>query len=104
MKLIFISGPYRGKTKADIARNIRAARAAAIEFWRAGYGVFCPHLNSAHMDGIAEDRAFLDFDLRILEVCDILYLLPGWETSAGARIERKEAAKLGKEIWEFPVP
>lgn len=35
------------------------------------------------------------FALDLLEKCDKLYLLEGWEHSAGARIEKMWAEKLG---------
>lgn len=93
MKVVFISGPYRG----DIDRNIAIARDHAERLWKKGYAVFCPHLNSAHMDGICPDQAFLDGDLEILHRCDYIYVLPGWETSEGAKKEAEEAKK-----WNIP--
>ena len=91
MKVVFVSGPYRGK----ITENIRIARQHAEMLWKKGYAVFCPHLNSAHMDGVASDETFLNGDLEILSRCDLVYLLPGWEQSKGARKEWELARKMG---------
>ena len=37
-------------------------------------------------------------DLKALEECQIIYMLKGWETSPGARIERDFAIRLGLEV------
>jgi hypothetical protein len=98
MQLVYIAGKYRG----DVVANIAKARAAAVIFWAAGYGVMCPHLNSAHMDGIAPDQNFIEADLLLLAACDFIYLVPGWEESAGARIEKEFAEQHG--ILEIVLP
>jgi hypothetical protein len=94
MRVVFVSGPYRG----NISENIRIARQHAEMLWAKGYAVFCPHLNSAHMDGCAPDKAFLDGDIEILSRCDAIYMLPGWEQSEGARSEYAHALLHGIEV------
>ena len=96
MKLVFISGPYRGHA----SDNIECARKAAIRLWEAGYAVFCPHLNTAHfeLDCKCEDEVYLKGDLEILKRCDAIYMLRGWEESVGAVAEREAAIMQGKEI------
>jgi hypothetical protein len=60
LKIAYVAGPYRAKTKIGIILNILRARKVAKELWKMGYAVICPHSNSALMDGIAPDEAFLN--------------------------------------------
>jgi hypothetical protein len=98
MKVIFISGPYRGESYQEICNNISLAKAAAIKLWREGYAVICPHLNTAHFDGLCPDEVWLEGDLEILRHCDAIYMLKAWRDSAGAKTELKLAQELGFEI------
>lgn len=91
----FISGPYRAKTTNETRRNIRIAEEAAEEYWRKGYAVICPHLNSAFFDGACDDERFLIGYEEMVPWADLVVLLPGWETSAGARREYERALSLG---------
>ena len=52
--------------------------------------VFCPHLNSAFMDGIATDLVFLKAYCEVIRRMtpdDLMVMLPGWNMSSGARRE-----------------
>lgn len=106
MKLIYVAGPYRGKTHDErsfneIEANIRRAEAVAIALWDKGYGVFCPHLNTCHFEvkSSAPAELYLEADLRMLSACDAILMLPGWEQSAGACKERFKA----RRILDMPV-
>jgi hypothetical protein len=96
MKIVFISGPYRG----DVNANIEHAKQAAIRLWQVGYAVICPHLNTAHFDGLCDDAVWLVGDLEILSRCDIIYMLRGWENSSGARDEFQKAILLNIPILQ----
>lgn len=102
MKIIFISGPYRGSCEWDVAQNIHRAEAVAIECWKRGWAVFCPHKNTAFFGGILPDTVWLDADLAILERCDAICMVPGWEKSSGAKAERYTAIKLGIPVYNDP--
>lgn len=97
----YVGGPYRAATIHGVAANIRAAEAVAVELWRYGWAVICPHLNSAFLDGAVPDEAFLTGDLEILSRCDALVLTDGWGDSSGAVAEHKYASRLGLEIYEW---
>ena len=43
---------------------------------------------------------FMRADLGLLEACDAIYMLPGWQKSRGARLEHEHAQMLGKPIIE----
>ncbi len=98
MQIAYIAGPYRAKTKLGIIRNILKARRVAKKYWRRGYAVFCPHLNSGLMDGIAPEEVFLRGDLEFLKHADILVVMPGWERSKGTIAEIEIAKARGIPI------
>lgn len=97
MKVVFLSGPFRAPTHWEVEQNIRAAEETALEVWRAGAACICPHCNTRHFDGVdgVEDSQWLEGYLAILEKCDALLLLPGWQDSRGAWAEAELARKLG---------
>ena len=41
---------------------------------------------------------YMKLDLMLLETCDAIYMLKGWEDSPGANREHDRAKKLGLEI------
>lgn len=102
MKLVFISGAYRASTKEGIEANIQKAKQAAIELWQQGYAVICPHLNTAHFDGLCPDEVWLDGDIEIMRRCDAVYFLNRWIDSEGARHEHYVAHAQGLELMYQP--
>jgi hypothetical protein len=102
MKVVFISGAYRAKNKEGVKANIQHAREAAEMLWQTGYCVITPHLNTAFMDGVASDTAFLEGDIEILKRCDAIYMLKGWESSIGACEELRIAIEYGLEVIYEP--
>jgi len=97
-RVVYIAGPYRDATGSGIDDNIHRAREIAKKYWRLGYTVICPHLNSAHMDGLIPDEEFLAAGLELLKRSDIVVLVPGWEESKGTQEERAVALHFGKVI------
>lgn len=124
MKLCYVSGKYRANTIRGVLHNIRAAEEVAIELWKMGYAVICPHANTRLFDG-SFDEGMLDYesagidshwkgdnsiqfikgDVEMLKRFDpgkdIVVMLPNWQESEGACIERREAEKLNIEIFEW---
>ena len=101
MRLIYIAGPYRSDSKEGIEQNIQKAREAAIWLWQHGWAVICPHMNTAHFDGIASDQTFLDGTMEMLKRCDAICIIPGWTKSRGSIAEFKLAHKLGLQILNY---
>lgn len=95
MQLIYVAGKYRSETKEGKQKNIRKARNAAIKLSSLGWAVFTPHLNTIDFDFEIPDFDWLTRDLLILNRCDCLFLLNGWEDSTGANFEY-EFAKHNK--------
>lgn len=98
MKVAYIAGPYRSDTPRGIVENIRRAESVAIEYWKKGYAVICPHKNTALFDGICPDETWLNGDLAILSRCDVIVMVPGWKESQGARTEKAYAEANGIKV------
>ena len=98
MKLVFISGAYRNGGYAGVETNIQHARKEAVKLWQMGYAVICPHLNTAHFDGLCPDDIWLKGDLEILKRCDVIYMLNNWHNSQGAKAELELAQQKGLEV------
>ena len=97
--LVYVAGKYSG----DIDANIQAARDVAIDLWRHGLSVICPHLNTAHfeVDGIGWED-YLDGDEEMVLRCDAIVMLPNWEQSKGATREHEFAKSNGVPIYYYP--
>lgn len=102
MKLAYACGPYRANTIRGVVENIRAAEAVALELWRMGFAVICPHKNSALFDGAAPDSVWLEGDLEILVRCDLLVTCEGWWDSKGSMKEVAVAGVRGIPVYHWP--
>jgi hypothetical protein len=107
MKLAYVAGPYRGTSKIKMINrlqvifNILRAARVAKKLWKTGYAVICPHLNSALMDGVAPDEAFLNGDLLMLDRCDLIVLQGKWNKSSGTVGEVKRARRNEMPVYEW---
>ena len=76
----------------------RAAFAEAEALLKAkGYEVFNPFKNGVSQE--AHWRKHMRVDLAALPLCDAIYLLDGWETSKGAKLEFDVASTCGLKIY-----
>ena len=101
-RIAYVAGPYRSETISGIQHNIERARAVAEELWQMGFAVFCPHANSANMDGVVPDWMFLAADLEFIARFDLVVMMPNWEQSSGAQGERAHALALGRPVFYWP--
>lgn len=98
MKVAYISGPYRSDSLEGVIGNIARARAVALKYWKLGYAVICPHLNTALFDGACPDSVWLEGDIEILKRCDVIVMMVGYEKSKGAKAELAAAKAVGLEV------
>lgn len=87
MELLYIAGPYRAETTAQIRNNIHEASLMAQYYWLQGFAVICPHLNTAHFDGLMPDETFLEATKLMLSKCSHIALHPHWTFSSGSMEE-----------------
>ena len=85
--VVYIAGPYRAANSWDVEQNIRRAETLALAVWRAGFAALCPHTNTRFYDGAAPDYVWLTGDLALLQNCDALLTVDGWERSTGTQDE-----------------
>ncbi len=107
LKVIYVAGKYLGDCDWETYQNIHNARVSAHRLWNEGWAVICPHSNTAFFGGVNERdkdnpngdwQKWIKGDLEIISRCDAVYMIKGWENSKGAKLELKEAQRLGKEI------
>ena len=97
----YLQGAYAAPTPEGIKANIDHACAARDRLALAGWSVHCPHANTAHMENLipgADQGLFYTMDLTMLKVCDVIYMLHGWQYSKGACIELQAATEWGLRI------
>lgn len=98
--VVYVAGPFRGKDSWEQEQNIRRAEELALAVWRMGFAALCPHTNTRHYQGAADDAVWLQGDLAMLARCDALILTPDWERSSGATAERAFAISKGIPVFE----
>jgi ribosomal protein S2 len=107
MKLVYLVGPYRGKSKFKPLNwlqrqiNIHNARQVAKKLWKSGYAVLCPHTNTSNFDGLCPDQVFLDGTMEMMRRCDLVVVLPSWGKSTGSKAEIKEAKRLNIPVYSL---
>lgn len=89
---IFISGPMKGYEDF----NTPAFNAAEAELIANGWSVFNPAW--IKVDSTWDRNNLLPIDIAALAQCDAIYMLAGWEQSAGARAEYEFAVSCGKTV------
>lgn len=89
-KLVYIAGPISAPTESGVQANIDRGRDAGLKVWKLGAVAIVPHLNTPgsylNAGGISVEEIYLG-DLVILERCDAMLRLPGWENSRGVGYE-----------------
>jgi len=91
MKVVFICGPFRGKTAWDVEQNVRRAERVAWLVAREGAMPLCPHANTRFFNGTLTDEFWLAGTMALMCLCHAVVLVPGWQQSAGSRGEYAEA-------------
>lgn len=102
MILAYVAGPYRDHRGAHfINENIQKARVVAAELWQKGYAVICPHMNTAHMDGLVSDSEFLRGTLEMMKRCDLVVLVSDNHRSFGTHQEIYDARRLQIPVFKW---
>ncbi len=91
---IYISGPITGSDNY-------IEHFAKAEKWlkKFGYSVINPVKVNAQLPEETTYEEYMKMSLVMLEMCEYIYMLDGWENSCGACLERQYALMLGKTIF-----
>lgn len=116
MKLIYIAGKFTGSDLPAINVNIAQAEWHANELNKTCRGralAVCPHSLGRVMVGTMTPEFWYEATLALLERCDAILLIPGWEDSSGSVREAQRAKELGLPVfkgladvleWAVPLP
>jgi hypothetical protein len=103
MTTLYIAGPMRGLPDF----NFPAFAQAAAQLRAAGYGVVSPHeLHSGALHLVWAEYMRRDIALLCSGAIGGLAMLPGWEGSQGAVLERRVALAIGldvRTVTEWPL-
>jgi hypothetical protein len=97
--LVYISGPITAKGDRTVDQNVADAAAVYLRLIERGIPAFCPHLSALVPE--AFDIAYetwIAYDMALIDRCTHLLMLPHWELSNGALLERAYAREDGKPI------
>lgn len=96
---VYLAGPITAKDGYTVEANVAAALAVFLTCIARGIPAFCPHVTAAFPSSQEVDyETWLAYDLRVLDRCTHLLLLPRWETSPGAVGERRYAEQIGVPV------
>ena len=93
---IYLSGPITGI--ADYHQRFEKAK---VELVAAGYNNIA---NPAELDGVINEGKYdeyMSLCMSLLDMCDVVVMLPGWKESFGANREYGYALAKNKLIFEL---
>lgn len=109
MRLIYIAGPYRASTVAEVKQNILAADATSVEVCKLGMNLYpvCPHKNTEFFEGLRDGEYFIDGTFELMSRCDAVLIVLSkdmktsinYDTSEGTIGEVKGARRLGIPVF-----
>ena len=99
IKVVYVAGPFRGASAWEIEQNIRRAEELALEAWKTGVAVICPHINTRFFQGAAPDNIWLEGDLELVRRSNAVLTTPDWQRSIGARKEVDLANELKLPVF-----
>lgn len=102
--LVYVAGPYRAGTVAEVDTNIHRAREIGKMVAKFGAYPIIPHANTAHFDGCAPNAFWLPATLEACRRCDAIVMLPAWTKSEGSRGEHELMRQLGRPVFYTVEP
>lgn len=90
---IYISGPISGH---DIEHRYKVFEAYEANLYLNGYEPVNPMKNGLSADATTNEH--MKRDLELLRTCDVIYMMKGWNHSAGCWTEFHDALAIGLEV------
>lgn len=101
-KKIYLSGQMTGLDQETVIERFKTAETFLRECLPENWITVNPAEIYPGTDGGNFDHAeWMRIDLAILGTCDAIFMLPGWEASAGAKEEHDFAGRCDLEIYGF---
>jgi hypothetical protein len=100
---VYLSGPMTAKDGYLMEENVAAGLRVHLDLLKRGIPNFCPQLSGAFPSAWSdvEYDKWLAFDYAVIDRCTHVLMLPRWETSKGACLERDYAIRQGKTITSY---
>ena len=70
MKVVYIIGPFRGKSHWEVAENVRNAERLGLEVAKLGAMPLIPHKNTENFDGRLTDEFWIEGTKELLRRAD----------------------------------
>ena len=90
---VYIAGKITGEDRAAVMEKFDAA---SCKLWKEGHLPFNPSVLPDYED--VDHADYMHVCYAMIDVCDAIYMLKDWQTSAGARSELQYAAEWKKKI------
>lgn len=102
MKVVYVAGPFRGRSNWDVKQNVRVAETASLRVAELGAMPLCPHKNTENFDGLLTAEFWLEGTKELMRRCDAVYVCVPEATatsSAGTMGEIAEARRMGIPVF-----
>ena len=103
MKVVYVIGPFRGKTTWDVVLNCRNAELLGLEVAKLGAMPLIPHNNTKNFNGLLEEEFWVEGTKEILRRSDAAITVAAigfrWEQSQGSIGEVQEMDRLVRPVF-----
>jgi hypothetical protein len=102
---VYISGPMTPRDGYTIEENVAAGLRMYWTLLLRGIPAFCPHLVGGYPTAwtLMPHAQWVAYDRAVIARCSHVLMLPRWETSEGARLEKAHAEQLGIPVVYDPA-
>lgn len=103
MKVVYIIGPFRGKTHWQVYQNVLNAERLGLEVAKLGAMPLIPHKNTENFDGLLDDEFWVEGTKELLRRADAAITVEAlginWRASTGSSGEVHEM----EDVLKRPV-
>lgn len=99
--LPYVAGRFSAANRELVQANIEAAEGLGLFLASHGFYPVIPHSSTGHpgFEKVGSYEFYIEGTLELMRRCDCVVLVPGWESSRGARGEVAEAERLGIPVF-----
>jgi hypothetical protein len=99
MKVVYLAGPFRGKTPYDIETNVRRIEDVGLQVAKTGAVPLMPHTQYRFFQDSLPDEFWIEATKELLRRADCILMCPGWQDSTGSRGEHALALEMGMHVF-----